>query len=121
MKLSIRNYATILDEALAEAGADHADKIYRDFAKLVAEDGKSSRLGEIIELWKSMYNKRHGIVDVEIKAADKDAAAFPHSFAGKRVALKVTEDKSLIGGSVIKIGYYIIDGSIKSKVAAIRQ
>ncbi len=121
MKLSIRQYAILLDKALAAAGADHADKIYRDFAKLLAEDGKSSRLGEILELWKGLYNKRHGIVDVEIKAADKSAAAFPHSFAGKRVALKVSEDKSLLGGSVVKIGDYIIDGSIKSKIAAIRQ
>ncbi|MES2060107.1 MAG: F0F1 ATP synthase subunit delta [Patescibacteria group bacterium] len=120
MKLSTKQYAEILDKALAEAGSEHAGAVYKDFAKLLVREGKTSRLSDVIAFWKKLYNKRHGIIDVEINAADKEDAAFPHSFAGKRVALTVSEDKSLLGGSRIKIGDYIIDASIKSKINAIR-
>ncbi|MFA6050391.1 MAG: F0F1 ATP synthase subunit delta [Candidatus Paceibacterota bacterium] len=122
MRLSIRQYATILDKALAAADTEHAkEKVMNEFAALLIEEGRTSRLGEILELWKNLYNKRHGLLDVEIKTADKEEVSFPHSFAGKKVAFKTSVDPSLIGGSIIKIGDYVIDGSIKLKIEAIRQ
>ncbi len=121
MRLTIKQYASLLDRALAEADTEHGkEKVMKDFANLLMEDGRMSRLSEILELWKGLYNKRHGIIDVEARAANKEDVSFPHSFAGKRVALKVSEDPSLLGGSIIKIGDYVIDGSIRSKIAAIR-
>ncbi len=119
MKLSIRNYATILDKALAEAGAEHAEKVYKDFADLLVNDGKTSKAMEILEVWKGLYNKRHGLIDVEVESAD-ESAEFPHTFAGKKTSVKVKTNPTLIGGSVIKIGDYVIDASIRSKVNAIR-
>lgn len=120
MRLSIRNYATILDKALTEAGTDHAKaEVMKDFAKLLVKDSKTSRSGEILEIWKNLYNKRHGIIDVEIESADP-SASFSHSFAGKRVASRVKLNPSLLGGQIIKIGDYIIDASIRSKINLIR-
>jgi len=121
MKLSIKQYASILDQALTEAGESGREKVIKDFAASVVADNKSSRMSEILQIWRGLYNKRHGIIDVSIHAADKDDATFPHSFAGKRVALNVSEDKELLGGTVTRIGDYVIDNSIKSKVNVLRQ
>lgn len=121
MKLSNRNYAVILDKALAETDSDHArERVMKDFAKLLFNDSKTSRLSEIIEIWKSLYNKRHGLIDVSIETADKDIA-FPHSFAGKRVATSIKVNPSLIGGSIIRISDYIIDSSLRGKINALKQ
>lgn len=121
MRLTIRQYAQILDRALFEAEPDHAkERVVKDFAKTLVKDGRTARVGEILEAWKILYNRRHGIIDVEIEATDKDTADFPRSFAGKRTAVKVTENPLLLGGSIFKIGDYVIDGSVRSKINAIR-
>jgi len=121
MNISIKQYATILDKALASASGDNEkEKVIKDFANLIVSDGRSSKLSEIMNLWQKLYNKRHGIIDVTIESADKDTISFPHSFAGKKVAVSSIENKSLIGGSVIKIGDYTIDASIKRKLSTLR-
>ncbi len=121
MKLTVRHYATILDRALAEASSEHEkEKVMKDFAQMIEKDGKTSRLNEILIFWQALYNKRHGLIDVTIETADKDSVKFPNSFAGKRVAQKTIMNPSLIGGNIIRIGDYIVDGSIRSKINLIR-
>lgn len=121
MRFSIRQYAEILDKAIALADTDHArERVIKDFTATLVDDARTARLGEILEIWKNLYNKRHGIIDVNIEASDKNTVDFPRSFAGKRVAVNMRENYALLGGSIVRIGDYIIDASIKSKISAIR-
>src|SRR3989344_6833221 len=119
MKLTIKQYAELLDRALDKARGDDARKdVIKEFVKMLTRDGKMSKLPDILMHFKALWNKRHDIVDVEIETADKESAKFPHTFAGKKVSLKVLENKALLGGSILRIGDYLIDTSVRSKINA---
>lgn len=121
MKLSVKQYAEILDKSLAEASSeDQRSFLFKDFAKLLINEGKTSKLDEVLHIWKSLYNKRHGLIDVEIESVDGEAS-FPHSFAGKRTAINHKNNPSLIGGTITRISDYVIDTSIKSKIKSLKE
>lgn len=121
MKLTIKQYAELLDRALDKARGDDARKdVIKEFVKMLSTDGKISRLSEILLRFNMLWNKRHSIVDVSIEAVDEASAKFPMEFAGKKVALKVLQNKALLGGSILKIGDYLIDTSVRSKINALR-
>ena len=62
MRLSTKHYAQILDKALAEADSDHTrGQVIKDFARVMNQDGKTAKIGEVFNTWKKLYNKRHGI------------------------------------------------------------
>lgn len=121
MKLSVKQYAEILDKAIDKAHGDEAKRaVIKEFVKLLNTDAKISKLPDILTHYKSLWNKRHEIVDVSIEVASKDEAKFASTFGGKKVSLSVKENKALIGGSILKIGDYLIDTSVRSKINALR-
>src|SRR3989344_9516492 len=104
MKLTIKQYAELLDRAMDKARGDDArNAVIKEFVKMLTKDGKMSKLPDVLTHFNTLWNKRHDIVDVEIETADRESAKFPHSFAGKKVSLKVLENKALLGGSILKI------------------
>ena len=121
MKLSVKQYAEILDKAVDVAHGDEAKReVIKGFVKLLNEDAKISKLPDILTHYKTLWNKRHEVIDVTVEASDKEGAKFPTHFGGKKVSLTVKENKELIGGSIFKIGDYLIDGSVRSKINALR-
>lgn len=121
MRLSVKQYAQVLDEAVERArGSEAKQEVISEFVKLLNADAKTSKLPDILAHFKSLWNKRHDVIDVTVEAADKEGAKFPTHFANKKVSLTVKENKALIGGSIFKIGDYLIDTSVKSKINALR-
>lgn len=122
MKLSVKQYAEILDKAVDKAHGDEAKRaVIKEFVKLLNDDAKVSKLPDILTHYKSLWNKRHEVIDVTVETADKEGAKFASTFGGKKVSLTIRENKALIGGSVFKIGDYLIDTSVRSKINALRQ
>jgi F-type H+-transporting ATPase subunit delta len=122
MKLSVKQYAQILDESVERARGDEAKRdVIKEFVMLLNADAKISKLPDILTHFKSLWNKRHSVIDVIVEAADKEGAKFPNTFGGKKVSLTVKENKALIGGSIFKIGDYLIDSSVRTKINALRQ
>lgn len=122
MKLTIKQCAELLDRALDKARDDDARKnVIKEFVKILSSDGKISKLPDILSHFKKLWNARHEVMDVEMVVTNESEAKFPKEFGGKKVALKVLENKALLGGSILKIGDYLIDTSVRSKINAIRQ
>ena len=120
MRLTTKQYAELLDRAMDKARGDDArNAVIKEFVKMLTKDGKMSKLPDILTRFKALWNKRHDIVDVSIEAADNEGAKFPHSFAGKKVSLNVLQNKALLGGSILKIGDYLIDTSVRNKIKAL--
>lgn len=113
-------------EIFIDVCADKLTDKSRNFAKVLAENGRLVLLPEIAELYEAFR------ADAESKVEATVTSAYPLSEAQKKAmteALKkklgsevtlVTEiDESLIGGVVIRAGDLVIDGSAQEKLAAL--
>lgn len=121
MRLTIKQYAQILDEALVKAGSPEEYKnTIKQFVTFISKDCKISKMNDILSHFNKLYNKRTTSIDVHITSADKESAKFPTHIAGKKVSVTQKEDSKILGGYIIKIGDYIIDNSISSKINTLR-
>ena len=53
-------------------------------------------------------------------AQQKELATTLKGIVGKDVALDITEDQSLLGGMIVKIGSRQIDTSLKTKLSSLK-
>lgn len=121
MKLTVKQYAKILDESLVKAGSESECKdVIKDFVRLVSKDCKISKMNSILSQFNKLHSKRHNTIDVIVTSADNDPVKFPTHIDGKKVELIKKEDAKILGGHIIKIGDYIVDNSISSKINALR-
>jgi len=91
--------------------------------KLIVERRRLNIFSDLIGSYQKLLDERNGIVRVLVSAAsllgesDREAI-FEHlkDATGKQVELEFEEDRSLIGGVVVKIGGTVYDGSIKRQL-----
>jgi F-type H+-transporting ATPase subunit delta len=121
MRLSNKQYAQVLDEAVASLKNETSiEALVRDFVASLSRDGKLSKINDILREFTRLSNKRLGIVDIVLETADKDSVSLPKTIDDKKVNLIVHENKDLIGGSIIKVGDYIVDNSVRGKINALK-
>ncbi|MDB7636245.1 ATP synthase F1 subunit delta, partial [Lactococcus garvieae] len=88
-----------------------------------------SNLPAIITAYEALVNKAEGVVYAEVKTAvalsDEQAARMTaqlaNRFDAKEVKLTQSVDENLLGGVVVRANNQILDGSLATKLAAIRQ
>ena len=105
-------------------------QVIRLLSELVAR-GRLSAAEDIYDEYQRLVDSHRGIegtVTAEVTTAipldDEDSLKIARrltSIAGKPVVLKQKVDPKLIGGIIIKIGDKLIDGSIRSKLDALRR
>lgn len=100
----------------------------KNFARILVEAGRVVLLPEIRALFEARRNEAEGVAKARIETAQPltDAqlaeitAALGKRF-GKRIEATVQLNASLIGGARIAVGDTVIDGSVRSKLAAMAQ
>ena len=77
----------------------------------------------MIEQVQAQVNERLGLADAEVTSArtlgDDEKRAFESQVgkaSGKTVRATYTQDKSLLGGAVVKVGSTIYDGSVRGRL-----
>jgi F-type H+-transporting ATPase subunit delta len=98
---------------------------------LLAAKSKLVLIGDIAEEYQAMVDNYRGIEGTEIAEVttaiplDNDyqlkLAQRITAIVGKPVLLKPKVDPNIIGGIIIRVGDKLIDGSIRSKLAALRK
>lgn len=122
MKLSLKQYAKVLDQALAGSKSDTESKqIVGEFIESVTKDAKLSKINEILSHFGNLWDKRYNVINAEVVTADGEVISLPSEIKGKKLVIKTKSNPELIGGSIIKIGDYIIDNSVLSKINALRK
>lgn len=103
------------------------DKIAANFLNLLVEKKRAEILPEIAEEFKIMVdsekNISHGTVTSAVELSDELQAkvqATLEKITGKKVELSTSVDPSLIGGIVAKVGDLVLDGSIKTQLAGLK-
>jgi F-type H+-transporting ATPase subunit delta len=78
--------------------------------------------------YRKLYDKSRGVTRAEVTSAaaltDANVASLKDSLraasGGREVDLDMKVDPSIIGGLIVKLGSRMVDGSLKTKLNAIR-
>ena len=95
---------------------------------LLAERGKAILLPEISALLEEMIHQAESELEADVVVASpideelqKKLSKALKASTGKKVRLSVSEDKSILGGMVVRIGDRKIDYSLRTKLAGLRR
>ena len=115
--------AEVFTELAAKAG-EKLDQQGRNFVGLLAEYRRLALLPEIAADYERLRAEVENTLEVELRAAlpvpteeQKRIGEALHRKLGRKITLKYVEDKTLIGGAVLRAGDLVIDGSVQEKLS----
>ncbi len=102
--------------------------IAANFVRLVAAKRRLFALRDMIKGYGKLYDVARGLTRAEVTSAaplsDEQVSALKDQLRGKAggkdVDLTVKVDPAIIGGLVVKLGSRMVDGSLRTKLNAIR-
>ncbi|OGT53571.1 MAG: ATP synthase F1 subunit delta [Gammaproteobacteria bacterium RIFCSPHIGHO2_12_FULL_41_15] len=123
----IELFNEVCDVALTDQ--DNAlNKLRYQFICLLTEEGRLNLLLEIADLYHNMQVAEEGLVEVDVTSAfelDDDERKILEEKLTKRFSAKVDltfhVDESIIGGLVVRAGNWVMDGSVKGKLAKLSE
>ncbi|SCZ80590.1 ATP synthase F1 subunit delta [Acidaminobacter hydrogenoformans] len=114
--------------AMEEVFAKNVSKDVMSFIKVLIDKGRESELKEIRKRFEVMADESQGLVKgrarTSIEMTEQQLKALEEKLskqAGKKVSLVNIVDESIIAGVVIEIGDRMIDGSVRKKLAQIKE
>ncbi len=130
MRKTSKQYANALynsvcrDEALPRLSI-----VIQAFVEILIADNMINQADKIIKEFIKIWNKEKGIVEANIKstreldeAQIKSLNIYIKKLAKARIVeIKTAEDKSLLGGIVIRYGDKVLDASLKNRLINLRQ
>lgn len=103
-------------------------KALRNFVAVLIDHKRIGQIGEIAEQFKRQLDEGMGIADARVSSARELSAAEKKSLeqrlasvTGKTVRASYSEDASLLGGAVVRIGSTIYDGSVLGQLERLKQ
>lgn len=125
MRISPKQYAMLLYELTRDMAENEVDRITQQFLVLLLKNRDFALLPKIQLLYKNYYNVREGVTDIEIITArevSKNTVSFIKEFVNvKNINLEMKIDKNVIGGAAIKVGDYMIDDTLKTRINTLKQ
>ena len=114
-----------LDAILAQA---QISGVAANFIRLVTTKRRLFFIREMIADYRKLYDTSRGVTRAEVTSAaaltDANVAALKESLraasGGREVDLDMKVDPSIIGGLIVRLGSRMVDGSLKTKLNAIR-
>jgi len=99
-----------------------------NLACLLVDRGELGIIGDIAEEYHSLLNDYYGIEQAEVTTAtpldDEDKLKLAEQLSmvvDKKVVLEAEVNPGVIGGIIVRIGGKLIDGSIRNKLAVLKQ
>ncbi len=124
--ISAQKRVAILDKINSRVGCGPQ---VRNFLAVLIKHERLGALGEILEEYRLEMNRRLSISDAEVVTArpleDGERAELEGQvsvLAGhNKVNATFREDKSLIGGAIVRIGSTIYDGSVRGRLERLKE
>jgi F-type H+-transporting ATPase subunit delta len=115
----------VVEELSTKMGLDPA---VRNFIRLIVDRRRTEMLAEIELAFHGELNARLGIAEAEVTSArelsaaeKKELAAALERRTGKKIEARFREDKTLLGGAVVRVGSTIYDGSVREQLNRLRE
>jgi F-type H+-transporting ATPase subunit delta len=123
--LSAADQLKALDAVLARADIGG---VAANFIRLVATKRRLFFIRDMIADYRKLYDAHRGVTRAAVTSAvaltDANIAALKESLraasGGRQVDVDLKLDPSIIGGLIVKLGSRMVDGSLKTKLNAIR-
>jgi F-type H+-transporting ATPase subunit delta len=116
---------SLLDAIIKKMGGS---KLLRNFVAVLIDHKRVGQIGEIAQQFKQQLDERMGIADAKVSSARELTASEKKSLeqrlaavTGKTVRATYSEDASLLGGAVVRIGSTIYDGSIRGQLERLKE
>jgi F-type H+-transporting ATPase subunit delta len=104
------------------------DPAVRNFVFLIVDHRRTELLREIQQAFGEEMNARLGIAEARITSAGvlsenekSQITAVLERRTGKKIEAKFEEDKSLLGGAVVRVGSTVYDGSVREQLNRLRE
>jgi len=125
MKITPKQYAVGLYEAIKNVTGEELEKRIKNFVNILKKNNDFSLSKKIIRQYENYYRERKNISKVEIISSQKLESKILNKLLSKfkkQIEIEEKVDKSLIGGVIVKIDNNIlIDGSVKRKLEDLRK
>ncbi|MFC2066216.1 ATP synthase F1 subunit delta [Chloroflexota bacterium] len=122
-KFHLADKASLLSERL-----EGINPLALNLVHLLVARGRLDILGDVTDEYQRLLDSYHGIEQAEVITVvpleDKDKqklAEYLGAIVDKKVVLTSEVDRSLIGGVIARIGGKLLDGSTRSKLAALKR
>jgi F-type H+-transporting ATPase subunit delta len=124
--ISAQKRVAILDKINSRVGCGSQ---VRNFLAVLIRHERLGALGEILEEYRLEMNRRLSISDAEVVTArpleNQERAELEGQVAvlagHNKVNATFREDKSLIGGAIVRIGSTIYDGSVRGRLERLKE
>ena len=111
-------------DAFIQLADGKLDNEAKNLVSMLAENNRLSLLPEMSLIFEVLKGEAEGSVEAIVTAAEKLTQDEEKSIAdalgkrlGRKVKLKVSVDKALLGGAIIQAGDLVIDGSLRGRLA----
>jgi F-type H+-transporting ATPase subunit delta len=122
--VTVEDKHAVIEKIVARLGAS---KIIRNFLFVIADHRRTQLIPEAIVAFHEVIRQRQGVAEAEISSAvelsakqKKELAAMLARITGKEIETKYALDPALLGGTVVRIGDTIYDGSLRSRLNEMR-
>ncbi len=103
-------------------------KELRNLLAVLIDNDRIGHVAEVAANWRRILEEQQGIRPAEIVTAreltkdERDSlAAEVAKLAGARIDATFKQDKSILGGTVVRIGSTVYDGSVKGRLERLRE
>lgn len=100
----------------------------RNFMWIVVDHRRTEMLRDIEAAFREELNARLNIAEAEVVSArslsdaeKKELTSALERRTGKKIEARFREDKSLLGGAMVRVGSTVFDGSVREQLARLRQ
>ena len=115
----------VVEKIAAKMGMNDAA---RNFVLTIVENRRTHLLREVEKAFDTELNARMGIAEAEVTSARElggpERAKLTQALekrTGKKIEARFVEDKSLLGGAVVRVGSTIYDGSVREQLNRLRE
>jgi F-type H+-transporting ATPase subunit delta len=122
--VAVEQKVAVLDKLNATLGLQ---KQARNLLAVLIKNDRIGEVREVIEAWRAEMQERQGVRQVEIVTAreldEQDRTglvAGVGKLAGGRVQANFKLDKSILGGTVVRIGSTVYDGSVRGRLERLK-
>ena len=114
----------LLDSIIQHIGAT---KMLRNFLAVLIDHRRIGSIGDLLEQFKRELDRRMGIADAKVSSVRELSSAEKKSLeqelaeiTGKTVRATYSQDASLLGGVMVRVGSTIYDGSVHGRLQRMR-
>lgn len=125
MKVTPKQYAVLLYEMTRGVKGAELNKVIKQFVQLLERNRALGMFSRIERMYKDYYNVQEKVMDVEIVSVQDISKKVQHDLEeilGKKSKIELTErvDEGVLGGARIRVGDYMIDDTLKSRLAQLK-